>query len=219
MAETRKLAHGRIRLALHVLAEGPGDALLLLHALRGSSAGWNGAWQGWPGPVFALDFSGHGASDHPRGAAYTPELLLADADAALAHVGPARLAGAGLGAYVALLLAGARSDAVEAALLLPGAGIEGGGPHPDPSRSDDGETVLERLERAERGAGADPWLRHLERDVRPPDYAAAFARAARRLLLGEDGTPRPPWWEAAREASGAERAPAEPGAALARLAR
>jgi pimeloyl-ACP methyl ester carboxylesterase len=219
VAETRRIAHGRIRLALHVLAEGPGDALLLLHALRSSSAGWNGAWQGWPGPVFALDFSGHGASDHPRGAAYSPELLLTEADAALAHVGGARLAGAGLGAYVALLLAGARSDAVETALLLPGAGLEGGGPHPDPSRSDDEKAVLERLERAERGAGSDPGLRHLERDARPPDYAAAFAHSARRLLLAEDGAPRPPWWEAVREVPGAERVPAEPVAALARLAR
>jgi pimeloyl-ACP methyl ester carboxylesterase len=218
VAETRKIAQGRIALALHVLAEAPGSALLLLHALRGSSAEWSGAWRGWPGPVFALDFSGHGASDRLRGSAYTAELLLADADAALAHVGPARVAGAGLGAYVALLLAGARSDRVEAALLLPGAGLEGGGPRPEPSRRAAG-SVLENLERAERDPAAQPLLRHVEVDVRPPEYAAAFARAARRLLLAEDGTERPPWWEAAREASGAERAPADVGAALAHLAR
>jgi hypothetical protein len=108
---------------------------------------------------------------------------------------------------------------VEAALLLPGAGLEGGGPRPDPSRRVDAGTVLENLERAERDPGAGPLLRHVEVDIRPPEYAAAFARAARRLLLAEDGAARPPWWEAAREAPGAERAPADVGAALAHLAR
>jgi pimeloyl-ACP methyl ester carboxylesterase len=217
--ETRKIAQGRITLALHVLAERAGTPLLLLHALRSSSAAWGGAWQGWPGSVFALDFSGHGASDRPRGAAYTPELLLADADAALAHVGSARVLGAGLGAYVTLLLAGARCDAVEAALLLPGAGLEGGGPAPDSSRRSDPLALLADAERSAGRGEVDPLLRHVERDIRPPDYAAHFARAAQRLLVGEDGTTRPPWWEAAREAGAAERAPVELRAALAQLAR
>ena len=65
----------------------------------------------WPGPVWALDFTGHGASTVPRGGGYTAEVLMADADAALAHLGPATVLGRGLGAYVALLLAGARPRA------------------------------------------------------------------------------------------------------------
>ena len=56
----------------------------------------------------------------------------------------------------------------------------------------------------------DPMLRACETDPRPPDYARAFADAARRLLFAEDGGARPPWWEAARGAACAERAPADP---------
>jgi hypothetical protein len=47
----------------------------------------------------------------------------------------------------------------------------------------------------------DPRVWTCDSDPRPPDYALAFASAARRLLLAEDGGPRPPWWEAIREAS------------------
>ena len=47
--------------------------------------------------------------------------------------------------------------------------------------------------------GCDPLCCALQGDVRPPDYIARFAGAARRVLLLEDGNPRPPWWERARE--------------------
>ena len=63
----------------------------------------------WHGPIAALDFTGHGLSTIPRGGGYTAEVLLADADAALRAVGEATVLGRGLGAYVALLLAGAPS--------------------------------------------------------------------------------------------------------------
>ncbi len=40
-----------------------------------------------PGPIFALDFTGHGASTVPSGGGYTAEMLMADVDAALAELG------------------------------------------------------------------------------------------------------------------------------------
>ncbi len=208
------LRHGRVSLALHPLRHAAGPALLCLHAVGGSARDFQGAAGLWPGPVFALDFAGHGGSGPVRGGGYHPELLAGDADAALAHVGSAHLVGAGIGAYVALLLAGGRPDAVPAALLLPGAGLAGGGADPDfasntqPRWTDFGAPL----------PGCDPAVRRLERDFRPPDYAGEFARAARRLLLAEDDLPRPPWWEAVRASPTARSALGDLAGALARLA-
>ncbi|HEX2484121.1 MAG TPA: alpha/beta hydrolase [Myxococcota bacterium] len=211
-----RLTHGRVKLALHPLRESAGPALLCLHAVGGSGLDFAGAAAHWPGPVFGLDFSGHGDSEPLRGGAYAPEVLAGDADAALAHVGPACLAGSGVGAYVALLLAGARPDLVPAALLLPGPGLAGGGPSPDhagraaPRWVEDG---------AAAPPGSDPAVRRLEWDLRPPDYADAFARAARRLLLADGGDAPPPWWEAVRASPTAQAAPGDVAGALAQLAR
>jgi pimeloyl-ACP methyl ester carboxylesterase len=197
MTATRRFSHGELTLALHELRAGSGTSLLLLHQLGGSSAEWGAPLEGWPGPVFALDFAGHGESERRAGGAYVPELLAADADVALELLGPCRLAGAGIGAYIALLLAGARPELVPAALLLPGRGLDGGGPLPDPTR---GRTFIDTLDGKSSG-GADPMVWTCDHDPRPPDYALAFASAARRLLLAEDGGSKPPWWEAIREAS------------------
>jgi pimeloyl-ACP methyl ester carboxylesterase len=205
-----RLRHGRVSLALHERKGGEGMPLLLLHALRGSSADWPAAVDAWPGPVLALDFSGHGGSGWLRGGAYGPELLAGDADVALEPLARAFLLGAGLGAWVALLLAGARCEAVAAACLLPGAGLAGGGAGPpDFARAP-------AAARAVEARGCDPALARLDEDLRPVDYAASFAEAARRLLFVEDGGPRPPWWQAARGSPGAESACDLP-AALARL--
>ena len=107
-----RLQHARTALELHELSHRDGPSLLLLHALGGSSVDWSEAPALWPGRVYALDFSGHGRSEWVRGGVYLPEFLVADADIALAHIGAAALAGAGVGAYVALLLAGARHQQV-----------------------------------------------------------------------------------------------------------
>jgi pimeloyl-ACP methyl ester carboxylesterase len=205
------IRHERVSLALHELRPGAGKPLLLLHALGGSAGEWSRMPSDWPGPVYALDFSGHGDSARVAGGAYTPELLVGDADAALARLGTACLAGAGLGAWVALLLAGARPDHVPAALLLPGAGLAGGGAVPDfqaPVNAEWVERTDVRLRRGGEGTGGDPHLLLLAHDLRPVDYAEAFAARARRLLFGEDGDPRPPWWEAAAKRASVERVPA-----------
>jgi pimeloyl-ACP methyl ester carboxylesterase len=169
------LRHGKIDLALHALRPGDGRPLLLLHG-RGqrAPAALPADVAGWPGPVFALDFTGHGASTLPRGGGYSVEILMADADHALAHLGTATVLGRGLGAYVALLLAGARPKEVRGAILCDGPGLAGGGPRPVTP------TVVRPTEPGDRAP--DPFaLLELARDVRPPDYATSFVRQTTQL--------------------------------------
>jgi len=210
-----RLRHARTDLELHELSHRDGPALLLLHALGGSSAGWSELPASWPGSVFALDFSGHGRSARVHGGVYMPELLVADADAALAAIGPAALAGAGLGAYVALLLAGGRRDQVGGALLLAGRGLNGA-PQPDFDRPM--LSLFKPDAHPPLPPDCDPLLCALEADVRPADYAVRYAHAARRVLLHEDGSARPPWWEAVRAAPSAEIVGGDAASALMRLA-
>jgi pimeloyl-ACP methyl ester carboxylesterase len=192
--------HNRIDLALHAL-RGPLPAgegsppLLHLHGLGERSPEAVPDHLGeWPGAVWALDFTGHGASSVPVGGGYFCELLMGDVDAALAHIGPATLYGRGLGAYVALLAAGARPDLVRGAVLDDGPGLAGGGSAP-------GTQYV--LEAPPASAGPpDPYaLVELSRDVRPPDYAATYARQAATLsgldtALAVCAVVRPPWLEA-----------------------
>jgi len=174
-----RIRHSRVTLALHPLRE-PRAAgarpLLLLHG-RGEATRPCDAERAaaWPGAILGLDFTGHGASSVPRGGGYTAEILMADADAALAHLGPATVLGRGLGAYVALLLAGARPTLVRGAILCDGPGLAGGGPRPTtPSIAWPAEPP--------DGRAPDPFaLVELARDVRPPDYATSFARQASQL--------------------------------------
>jgi pimeloyl-ACP methyl ester carboxylesterase len=203
------LRHGKIDLALHGLrTDAGGRALLLLHG-RGlrSPAGVPAAVAAWPGPIWALDFTGHGASTVPRGGGYSVEILMADADHALAELGSATVLGRGLGAYVALLLAGARPKEVRGAILCDGPGLSGGGPRPvtptvvRPSDPSDG--------------APDPFaLLELGRDVRPPDYATSFVRQTTQLSdlerpISVCAAERPDWLAAVIE---------EPGVLVTRLA-
>lgn len=217
-----RVASGRSEIALHELRAGAGPTLLCLHALGGRGSDFAELAPHWSGRVLALDFVGHGASQHPRGGSYSPEILAGDADAALAHAGEAcAVMGAGLGAYVALLIAGSRPERVHAAYLLPGRGLEGGGPAPRTALAGGAlraELALLLDAAAQRDRrDFDPMLHTCEVDPRPADYARAFADAAQRLLLAEDGSLRPPWWEAVREAACALRAPMDPRAGLAML--
>ncbi|MBX7160753.1 MAG: alpha/beta hydrolase [Acidimicrobiia bacterium] len=180
------LTHAKVRLALHTLrpaadggdgggADGAGKPLLLLHPLAMSSpATLPPEVAAWPHAVHALDFTGHGSSTVPAGGGYTAETLMADVDTALVHLGPATLCGAGLGAYVALLIAGARPQLVRGAILRDGPGLAGGSPSPT-------STVIRP---PDPGATStpDPFaLAELSQDVRPPDYATAYVRQALHL--------------------------------------
>lgn len=170
------LTHAKVRLALHTLRTADdGAPLLLLHPLgMHSPGGLPEELRLWPGAVHALDFTGHGRSTVPAGGGYSAETLMADVDTALAHLGQATLCGAGLGAYVALLIAGARPRLVRGAILRDGPGLAGGSPTPT-------STVVRP---PDPGATStpDPFaLAELSQDIRPPDYATAYARQATQL--------------------------------------
>jgi pimeloyl-ACP methyl ester carboxylesterase len=195
MSTTRHVPHHRIRLALHTLRDGSGaHPLLLLHGLgERSPATVPAAADAWPGPVVALDFTGHGASTVPSGGGYTAELLMADVDVVLADLGPATLLGRGLGGYVALLTAGARPDLVRGAVIADGSGLIGGPTGPTSPR------IPIALQHHADLAPPDPYaLLELSSDVRTADYAVTFARhAAERSGLDQPiavaATGRPPW--------------------------
>lgn len=194
------LTHNRVRLALHHLrTEGRERPLLLLHGLGESSPTEVPRWAvDWPGPVVALDFTGHGQSTVPVGGGYGAEIMLADADAALASLtdtdeAAARgvtVVGRGLGAYVALMLAGARAALVHGAVLCDGPGLHGGAVGP----TSQSFVILPPSPRP-----PDPYaLFELSRDLRPPDYATLFVRlAVEGSSLDEPiavtGVVRPPW--------------------------
>lgn len=169
---TEHLTSGKLRLALHTLAEGEGRPLLVLHGLGERSPRQRPSWTAaWPGPVLALDFTGHGESDVPVSGGYMPESLMADVDAVLAAKGPCTVVGRGLGAWVALLIAGGRPQLVRGVVLADGSGIAGGGPQP-PS------PYVEVLD-VVGGPTPDPFaLLELSRDPRPADYALDFVRFA-----------------------------------------
>jgi pimeloyl-ACP methyl ester carboxylesterase len=199
---TLRIRHDKVTLALHALRE-RGDArpLLLLHGRGGRAPGRIAPpYAAWPGPVWALDFTGHGASTVPAGGGYTAEILMADADTALASIGAATLAGHGLGGYVALLLAGARPHLVRGALVCDGPGLAGGGPRP----------VTPSILHAAGGGPPDPYaLLELARDVRPPDYATSFVRQAAQLSgldrpLSVCAVERPDWLATVVEEPGVE---------------
>jgi pimeloyl-ACP methyl ester carboxylesterase len=209
-----ELRNGRVSLALHEVQEGQGTPLLLLHELGSSAQQVGGSFAAldvrWPGPVHALDLSGHGFSGRVHGGGYYPELWAADADSALALLQPQHgrvaLLGYGLSAYVALLLAGARPELL-CAVLCKGEGLFGSedDPRTRPPRFPDIGTS-ERAPGLQRTPSTDPSV-HEGQDcyVRPPDYAARFA--ARRaegtqLVLVEDGGARPAWWRAVAEVAG-----------------
>lgn len=165
------LQHGKVSLALHHLREGDGRPLLILHGLGERSPHQVPHWcAGWSGPVAALDFTGHGSSTVPRGGGYSAETLLADADAALAALGEVTVIGRGLGAYIALQLAGARATMVRGAILADGPGLAGGSTEP---------TSGNFVELPARHTTPDPYaLYELSRDLRPPDYTIEFVRMA-----------------------------------------
>jgi pimeloyl-ACP methyl ester carboxylesterase len=185
------LRHNKVELALHRLGEGDGTPLLLLHGLGEASPSEPPRWAApWPGPVVALDFTGHGHSTVPRGGGYTAEILLADADVALAELGTATLVGRGLGAYVALMLAGARPQQVRGAVLRDGPGLSGGAIGP---------TSQSFVTLAASSQPPDSYaLFELSRDLRPPDYATLFVRMAVESSgldepIAVAAVVRPPW--------------------------
>ncbi len=191
MAEPVILHHNHIDLALWELRPGTGRPLLMLHGLgERSDAGVLPAVEAWEGPVHGLDFTGHGASSIAIGGGYFCEMLMADADFAVQHLGEVTVVGRGLGGYIALLIAGARPEQVRGAVIADGPGLHGAGPTPP---------TLDLTRPPQTGVTPDPVaLVELARDVRPPDYARTFAWQASALsgletALAVAAVIRPPW--------------------------
>lgn len=203
----KRLRHGAVELALHELRAGSdGRALLLVHGLgERSPSALPPQYAAWPGPVHALDLTGHGESTVPRGGGYTAEILMADVDAALAELGTATVVGRGLGAYLALLVAGARPEHVRGAILCDGPGLAGGGSTP-------ASPVVAHVDH-DAPSPPDPWaLAEMTRDPRPADYAATFVRQAVNFSGLHDpivvcAVGRPAWLEAALDEPGVRAAP------------
>jgi pimeloyl-ACP methyl ester carboxylesterase len=151
--------------------------LLLLHGLGEHTPAEAPAWvTSWQGAIVGLDFTGHGNSTIPSGGGYTAELLLGDADAALAALveqspdGMITVFGRGLGAYIGLQLAGARASQVHGAIMLDGPGLAGG-----PT----GPTSQSFFSLPPSNTTPDPYaLVELGRDLRPPDYVRSFVQLA-----------------------------------------
>jgi pimeloyl-ACP methyl ester carboxylesterase len=192
---TIRLQHNRVALALHEVRAGSGRPLLLLHGLGENAERMATLPLNWPGPIWALDFTGHGDSDVPAGGGYSAEILMADVDVALRHIGEATIVGRGLGAYIAFLIAGARPTLVRGAVLLDGPGLAGGPVHVASS--------IELTSAGTRtGQTPDPWaLIELSRDARPPSYAVTFVQLANASSGLDDPIAvtckvSPPWVEA-----------------------
>jgi pimeloyl-ACP methyl ester carboxylesterase len=172
--------HNKVDLALHQLRDAIDETarpLLLLHGLGEHTPAEAPAWvTSWQGAIVGLDFTGHGNSTIPSGGGYTAELLLGDADAALAALveqspdGMITVFGRGLGAYIGLQLAGARASQVHGAIMLDGPGLAGG-----PT----GPTSQSFFSLPPSNTTPDPYaLVELGRDLRPPDYVRSFVQLA-----------------------------------------
>lgn len=194
------LVHNKVRLALHELRAGVGRPLLLLHGLGEQTPATAPSWTAaWSGPVFGLDFTGHGASTVPMGGGYSAETLLADADVALARLGASTVVGRGIGAYVALMIAGARPQLVHGAVLCDGPGLWGGSTGP---ASTSYQSVDPPYSAPDPNA-----LIELSRDLRPPDYASLFVRLALEHAgltepIAVTAIVRPPWLAAVADEVG-----------------
>lgn len=207
------LRHGRIELALHQVRpsdEGP-RPLLLLHGLgEQTPLHVPPMAERWTGPIWGLDFTGHGGSTVPVGGGYTCEALMADADAALAHLGEVTVLGRGLGAYVGLMLAGARAAEVRGVVLADGHGLAGGGPAP-------GTPTIDAVEH--RLGVPDPYATlELSTDIRPPSYATSYARLAVQgsgldAPIVVSARYRPPWLQAVADEPGVLELSVEDGLA------
>ena len=160
-----------------------GDPLLLLHGLGERSPEGVPTWAAeWPGAVWAPRLHRVTATRTCRaGGGYTAEVLMGDADAALAQIGPSTVLGRGLGAYVGLL---SRAPGPQ---LVRWRDAES----TDPGSRRRHRAVVHDVDRRRRSGASvppDPFaLVELSRDVRPPDYAATFARQV--LTLAALGSP------------------------------
>ena len=197
------LVHGKVRLALHGLRarEGQGAAAPA-RARRALAGAAPRETQAWPGPICALDFTGHGASTVPRGGGYTAEILMADADAALAQLGSATADRPRARRLRRAAARGRAAAAVRGAILCDGPGLAGGGPRPghlrDPGRRSGGGDAA-RSVRAGRAGARRPAAR-LRVELRAPGRQLSGLERPITVCAIE----RPDWLRAVVEEPGVE---------------
>ncbi len=200
MTDITWVRHNRIDLALHRLSTGEDPSarpLLLLHGLGERTPDRVPDTVSWPGPVYGLDFTGHGRSTVPVGGGYTSEILAGDVDAVLEGLGQVTILGRGLGAYVALLISAARPAQVVGAILTDGPGLVGGGVHPG--------SPMVAYPAPNAPSVPDPFaMLELARDVRPPDYAQTYMgfvvdRSELEYPITVSAVVRPEWLAAVAE--------------------
>jgi len=101
-------------------AEAPGEPLVLLHGITGSSADWEVTVRGVRRRVVAFDARGHGESDWDPEGAYAGDHHFADVVTALDALGIRRcaLGGFSMGGGVAMLVAAALPERVSSAIVI-----------------------------------------------------------------------------------------------------
>jgi pimeloyl-ACP methyl ester carboxylesterase len=144
-------------------AEAPGEPLVLLHGITGSSADWKRVVAHLPVTqrIIALDARGHGESDWDPEAAYAGDQHFADLACALDGLGIARcnLAGYSMGGGVAMILAAAMPERV--------AGVAVVDTYPNPEMSGGSRRIAEWIAGyASGGAWFDPAIaRHFREQL------------------------------------------------------
>ena len=115
--------HGRPYAALE-WGERGGVPTVLLHGYLDHAGAWSRVAPGLSGWVLAYDHRGHGLSPHcGPGESYHFADYLADLDALLAQIGPAKLVGHSMGGTIASMYAGVRPDRVVALVTVDGLGL------------------------------------------------------------------------------------------------
>ncbi|MGE0877767.1 MAG: alpha/beta hydrolase [Acidimicrobiia bacterium] len=196
------LRHAWARLVLHELrlSGERSNPLLLLHgAGERTDKEIPHFAEAWGGDIYGLDFTGHGESSRTRGGGFVSEYLVGDVDIALARIGPATIVGRGLGAWIGLLVAGARPELVRGLVLCDGPGLAGGGDRAGV------RPIAWPLDAAQAG-DADPYAApELDAEWRFPEVAVRFAEgftknAATDRPLAVCTDARPPWLAAVVDA-------------------
>ena len=143
-------------------AGAPGEPLILLHGITGSSADWDATARNLDGRrIIAFDARGHGESDWDPGEAYAGDHHFADVATAMDALGIERceLAGYSMGGGVAILVAAALPERISRVTAID--------TYPDPEMTPGSRRIAGWVARyAESGAWFDPAIaRHFREQL------------------------------------------------------
>jgi pimeloyl-ACP methyl ester carboxylesterase len=185
MREVRYRIRGREHAAIE-WGERSGVPTVLLHGFLDHAGSWRQTAEGLSGWIVAPDHRGHGLSQHVgEGETYHFPEYLADLDALLAHIGPAKLVGHSMGGTVASMYAGVRPERVHCLATVDGLGMHDSG-------EESAERMLQFLDEVQTppmnkvfptAEAAAERLRHANRSLAPLEAE----RLARRILRPVEG--------------------------------